>query len=74
MKRKFCEKEIPETDELQIIENEIIKTKKLIEDVTDWTTGQHILDFIDTRTAFAYGKLIGMRNILKKQEQMEASK
>lgn len=49
---------------LKEINKQIKEFKEETKKFTKWDTGYHILDFVDTRRAFEYGKLIGKRDIL----------
>jgi len=62
---------------LESIQKEIKEFKEEIADFTKWETGRHILDFINTRKAFEYGKLIGkkdMLNILNEKQEAKNEK
>ena len=52
-------------NKLEYIRQEIVDFKLETKRFTKWDTGYNILDFIDTRRAFEYGKLIGKENILE---------
>ena len=51
-------------NKLEYIRQEIVDFKLETKRFTKWDTGYNILNFIATRRAFEYGKLIGKENIL----------
>ena len=55
-------------NKIKYINEEIKKFKEEVRKFTKWDTGHHILDFVDTRQAFEYGKLIGKRDSLKQRK------
>ena len=46
------------------MDRNISKFKQETNEFTEWKTGYHILDYVDTRKAFEYGKMIGKRDCL----------
>jgi hypothetical protein len=55
-------------EKLKLIGKEIEEFKRVVRKFTNWDSTFPILDFINPREAFVYGKLIGKRELLQEEK------